>query len=436
MPAFPIPTRIERDNSETFGRVTGVHETNVPRTLNLVIEPDQGHFRLRLQCSDPNFFNPSETWEAPIPLTPAQLWSAIARCRDAWRSSAVDLVRQNAFLLQREWNFEGPQYAGLLDQVLPPLALAGMALFEAIFFPGEALADPILYARLIAIGEHLRKAVGTMWIRVTSDDFYAPWNLLYTRDLDRFDGHDAIPEGFWGYQNLVEHVPMPPRAGEPINRGQDLAAGASLRVALQLDEGIDAKLAVPCIAPVRTELARYSQLTVIERNQSADFGRALARGTLDEHFLYFCCHAQGEGDGTQLALSEAFLALTDTSIKITPAKMDTWLGQRLFQNGPVVFVNACQSGQMSSLFHRGFAPTFLNRRASAFIGSQTEVPAVVAGEFARRFFAAFFSGRRSVGQILWELRREFLQRHQNPLGLLYSVYRGADVMLPAALSGQ
>jgi hypothetical protein len=104
-------------------------------------------------------------------------------------------------------------------------------------------------------------------------------------------------------------------------------------------------------------------------------------------------------------------------------------------------LNACQGAQLNSVFYQGFANTFLSRDASAVIGPQTEIPAVFAGEFARRFLDAFFAGGRDrdgnlvrqVGSILWDLRREFLDRYNNPLGLLYSLYRGADVFLPTAL---
>ena len=44
-------------------------------------------------------------------------------------------------------------------------------------------------------------------------------------------------------------------------------------------------------------------------------------------------------------------------------------------------------------------------------------------------------GIKSVGQTIWQLRREILDEYRNPLGLLYSVYRGADVQLPRPLPG-
>ena len=77
---------------------------------------------------------------------------------------------------------------------------------------------------------------------MTSDSFFAPWSLVYSDRL-ALDGADARPEGFWGYQHLIEHAP--PGHGHLAN---ELRLGDRLEVGLQLDEGIDRDLEVPCLA--------------------------------------------------------------------------------------------------------------------------------------------------------------------------------------------
>lgn len=432
-----LPT-IERDNSAAFGRIAGVHETNEQRRLNLIIAERPGGFALRVQ-SDGKLFDPmAPPWEDEIPLTQSQVWGAAAAVRKAWRSEVLDRKVGGTPLFLTEWDLIAHRAA--LEAALPALALAGHELFTKIFFPSKALAAPGAYLRLGEIGERLREAAqteGSMWLRVTSDSFYAPWNLMYTRALDVVDGHDVSPEGFWGYQNLVEHVPLPPTGGAQ-NRGQDLAFNSPLNVAVHVDEDIDATLGVACVAPVRQALQAYGKaggLTVSEGNTSVALATSLNQSKLDQHVLYFCCHAENEGDSTALKIDESCLKLTDRQVRITPGKLDLWLGKNVFTNGPIVFLNGCHTGQMTSVFYQGFVPTFLNRRASAVIGTQTEAPARFAGEFARRFFDRFFKGGISVGGALLEIRRELFDTHNNPLGLLYSIYRGADVRLPVALPG-
>jgi len=62
------------------------------------------------------------------------------------------------------------------------------------------------------------------------------------------------------------------------------------------------------------------------------------------------------------------------------------------------------------------------------IAPQTEVPAVFAGEFGKRFFEQFISGKKpppKTGVILRDLTRDMWER-LNPFALAYSLYAGAD----------
>jgi hypothetical protein len=87
---------------------------------------------------------------------------------------------------------------------------------------------------------------------------------------------------------------------------------------------------------------------------------------------------------------------------------------------------------VNSTFYESFGRVFLSRQASAVIGPQTEVPALFAGEFARCFFEEFFQGGsdNSLALVLHRLRRKMWDQYCNPLGLVYSLYRGADIFLP------
>jgi hypothetical protein len=86
---------------------------------------------------------------------------------------------------------------------------------------------------------------------------------------------------------------------------------------------------------------------------------------------------------------------------------------------------------MNSIFYRGFATKFLHYYASAVIGPNIEAPTVFARDFAEQFFDRFFQGgpERNLGSVLLTLRREFFDKHKNPLGLVYLLYRGADTYI-------
>ncbi len=61
------------------------------------------------------------------------------------------------------------------------------------------------------------------------------------------------------------------------------------------------------------------------------------------------------------------------------------------------------------------------------IGSETEMPAFFATDFALRFWEAMRSQQAPVGQVLFDLRKRYWTSHRNPLGLLYSLYANAEL---------
>jgi hypothetical protein len=72
----------------------------------------------------------------------------------------------------------------------------------------------------------------------------------------------------------------------------------------------------------------------------------------------------------------------------------------------------------------------LKKKALGLIGAQIDLPVLFAEEYARRFFRALLdrsaSGVVRIGPLMRELTRRFITDHRNPLGLVYSLYRGLD----------
>ncbi len=312
-------------------------------------------------------------------------------------------------------------YSGILKS----LAVAGRKLFQQIFRPpGDG------YEKLREIGAGLEKLVDVsgLWVRITSEDFYAPWNIMYLGDIRR----TPSLEKFWGFQHLIEHDPaersLPPRVFEP-----------KLDVALHIDTGIDLQFPdIACNARIQSLLGDYETVGVSERNSRDEFLDKLGEGS-DEELFYFCCHASVDGDEGP-SFANPRLMLTDPRPPeerkkspgdrefVEPDDIDLYLDDHRWPARPVVFMNCCEVAKMSSIFYRGFATKFLNHHASAVIGPNVEIPAVFARDFAAEFFDRFFEGGsdKSIGSVLLELRREFLRDHDNPLGLVYTLYRGAD----------
>jgi hypothetical protein len=100
----------------------------------------------------------------------------------------------------------------------------------------------------------------------------------------------------------------------------------------------------------------------------------------------------------------------------------------ILPGAPLVFINACESAELSPLFYDGFVPYFMAKGARGVIGTECATPALFAAEWARRFFDRFLAGE-SLGQIFLDLRREFYYEHNNLLGLLYALYVDGDTQI-------
>ena len=125
------------------------------------------------------------------------------------------------------------------------------------------------------------------------------------------------------------------------------------------------------------------------------------------------------------------LVLSDASITLDDLSLDAPTSAMLPGN-PLVFINACESAEMSPAFYDGFVPYFMAKGARGVVGTQCKTPALFAAEWARRFFQRFLGGA-ALGDAFLDLRREFLQAHGNPLGLLYAVHCDADTKIEPAL---
>ena len=99
---------------------------------------------------------------------------------------------------------------------------------------------------------------------------------------------------------------------------------------------------------------------------------------------------------------------------------------------PLLFINACESAELSPYFYDDFLTYFVTRGARGAIGTECKIPAVFASEWADRFFKRFLSGR-SLGKLFLELRREFYYKHNNLLGLAYALYCDADTQIEPGL---
>ncbi len=90
---------------------------------------------------------------------------------------------------------------------------------------------------------------------------------------------------------------------------------------------------------------------------------------------------------------------------------------------PLIFLNACGSSKLSPKGITSFPQYFLNENKNCgFIGSEISIPDSFAAEFSKQFYLHLIKERCGVGEAIFKARRKMLDRHNNPLGILYISY--------------
>jgi hypothetical protein len=361
-----------------------------------------------------------------------EIFTRVEVCRQDWKKNIVDLKtyaedRQPnyQFPFQNAWDFADDP--SLLDRAGPALARAGDSLFKAIF---ELKCDE----GLKEVGQSLRSILKSRscFISITSDDLFLPWGLLYTHPIPgeklASDGSNWEKEGFWGYQHIVQQNP---NRIKPIGKICLEQTGSSL-LSVNFDDRLAADLKLPVIDAHINFIGGLAGEKRIKRTKKTElaFGFKEERARL-ERIIYFYCHGHGSSDEAGISLNVPHLVLTDGVI--TASDFEDWSEGQHLPTSPLIFINACQGGQMQTMFYEHFAKELLKEGAAGVIGPQIDVPAVFASAYGQLVFAEFF-GKAPIrmGPLLLELNRAMWDTHNNPLGLVYSLYRGVNCFIDLA----
>jgi hypothetical protein len=381
--------------------------------LNLLIIRRDTGYQFRLQ-------NGVST-RAAINLGEAAISDMVARARSTFRE-IVYLVQDNQYVYQNADTHIAPDVHA---ESLTKLAKLGTYLYQKIFFsPGNG-AD----AR--AMGQLLRdlSQQQRLNISVVAEHFTFPWALLYDRP---FDENNVDPEGFWGFRHVVAYLPEFSTA-TLVNFDPHIHVDGALALGFVCNTTIDDDLQrngfAPAVAPQTTFLQSLAGVQVSTYTTTKDLYALLNNPDLAAHLLYFYCHAEsvlpseaGGVDASRVILSDGPATLEDLNIY---AGAD---GAPL-KHAPLVFLNACQSAELSPYLYDGLVPYLIAKGARGVLGTEVDTPALFAAEFAQAFLRRFVAGNQPLGELLLDLRREYLTQKNNVMGLVYALYSSGAVVV-------
>lgn len=96
------------------------------------------------------------------------------------------------------------------------------------------------------------------------------------------------------------------------------------------------------------------------------------------------------------------------------------------RSSPLVFFNACGGSKIDPQAFTSFPEFFFNIASRGFIGAESRIPDSVAAKFSTYFYTHLLSGY-PLGDAIQAAKRLLARRHNNPLGLLYTVYADPDL---------
>lgn len=306
----------------------------------------------------------------------------------------------------------------------------------------SALASRSASMRTAAETEAARRELAALGNNLYRDLFPEPLKAEYARTIrTRFDGKSLLitSDEPWIPWEMVRPAAVDEATGEVLYDDPPLCEKFCLSRWLtgrgapdQLAMKAGAWVAPPGSAPEAEAENRYFQ--ELHRRQwqvklagpltrAAEVQAQLAsRGV---HLFHFACHGNFEvvnPENSMLKLADGYFS---------PAQIDTQARASLTAGKPLVFLNACHSGEIGFALTGvgGWAVAFFQAGAGAFVGSQWEINGKLAAQFAQEFYNRLwgvngFEGRpQPLGQAFREARLALKALDEaNPTWLAYVLY--------------
>jgi len=365
---------------------------------------------------------------ARLNLAEKEIADAIRRARAAFLEKIVKKIdpSRNVYAYQLK---DAMIPEAIYQEALRDLRQIGDLLFRSLFFaPGSGDQGREL-------GNLLRTATAERELRINviAERFAFPWSLVYALPFKPSDPVD--PMGFWGYRHIIEYTPQF-SSRQPAAFAPEIKAGDRLHLGFVFDQTIDAQFNASIIAEQRQILPGISGMTVTEYDTRDGFLDLLSRSQGVPQIIYFYGHAvsrsPGEKDaatGIEYGLGDSYLSVNGEAVTLDEMNLYAGLDLERFDSAPLVVLNACESAELSPELYNGLVPYLIGRGARGVIGTEVLMPAFFAAEFAPALLRRFAAGNTRLGDLLRDMRREYLREKRNVLPLIYALYSNAELIV-------
>ncbi len=363
-----------------------------PVDITIRIFRDGAHYRAYISAV-------GQDQQVPISMSQHDLMILNKQLQDEIQSIAAEGIQ------------EEPTKAEVKDQLLY-LAEAGHYAFKQVFGYRDALA---IMQQLLTLDPRAS-------IQIIAEDFFLPWELMYPVSIKADE--PLSYQHFWGVCHVISRViAQSARPGAFVSPAIPIAHRPRL--------GLLAYAGLPNVVqreiPFFERLHTDGEITLIRlRRLDPERWReeyAAFRGFFGEalNLAHFACHVSYREESPNLSR----ILLSD-DFPITLKDLEVY-GVEISDH-PLVILNACETGNLNPLYTANFAAAFLKYGARGVVATECAVPDDFAGDFAQELYTHLLAGE-PLGESLLATRRYFLEEHNNPSGLLYSMYAPPSIRL-------
>jgi hypothetical protein len=355
---------------------------------------------------------------ATLNLSETQIAELVVQTREMFKSIVYTLIGTQYVYQQDNTTIPPDVHAATLKA----MAKQGLLMYRKIFYgPGNG-PD----AR--AMGDLLRKLSQQhqLHIEIVAERFTFPWSLLYDRDDLKPDLSNVDPEGFWGFKHVIEYTPEFAIA-TPVNFVPEITVSGNLGLSFVCNTTIDTQMNRPIIAGQRDFLKTVQGITMTECPTTTELCNLLNNPDDPSQVLYFYCHAVSNLPGEKGGVGGSKVVLSDGPITLDDLNFNAPLDKPPLKSAPLVFMNCCQSAELSPYLYDGLVPYLITKGARGVIGTEVDTPALFASEFAQQFLSRFVAGGQRLGDLLLDMRREYLLNKNNVMGLVYALHSSGEI---------